>query len=283
MPQNKRHFLVVAAASRGARFFIKKALQEGHDVTAICRAESESAALVRINGLLRETKLTMNPLCDSAAKKRSQMGILKATNQSILSEETYVTLLHNDISIDAVCCFVGVTKFADMLNKQNKLYSQTITAIIRGMQKSRLVEFYYHGSSGTEGVPGNSFAKLPDNYKLKWLLNIFNNMPIVKDYRESEGLLAEAGDQGMQFVIFRPAFLTNAPAKRLYRYCFDNTGFDDQMLPLMHSTMDISREDVAEEILRVASLTNTERQDYYGHGVYLVNMKASFFKKNKTI
>lgn len=56
-------------------------------------------------------------------------------------------------------------------------------------------------------VTGNSFAKLPDNYKLKWLLNIFNNMLIVKDYRESECLLAEASDKGMQFVIFRPAFL----------------------------------------------------------------------------
>jgi hypothetical protein len=30
--------------------------------------------------------------------------------------------------------------------------------------------------------------------------------------------------------------------------------------------MDISREDVAEEILRVASRTNSERHDYFGHG-----------------
>ncbi|MDP6968216.1 MAG: NAD(P)H-binding protein, partial [Gammaproteobacteria bacterium] len=278
MSLNKKHFLVVAAASRGARLFIKKALQEGHDVTAICRAESESAALVRMTALLHKTTLTANPLCDSPAKEPLKLGILRATNRSILSEETYITLLQNDLSIDAVCCFVGITKLADMLNKQNKLYSQTITAIIRGMQKSRLVEFYYHGSSGTEGVPGNSFAKLPDNYRLKWLLNMFNNMPMVKDYRESERLLAEAGDHGMQFVIFRPAFLTNGPAKRLYRYCFDTTGFDNQMLPLKHSTMDISREDVAEEILRVASLPDTERRDWFGHGVYLANMKASFFK-----
>ncbi|MDP6190493.1 MAG: NAD(P)H-binding protein [Gammaproteobacteria bacterium] len=277
MSLNKKHFLVVAGASRGARLFIKKALQEGHDVTAICRAESESAALVRMNTLLLETTLTANPLCNSLAKEPMQLGILRATNRSILSAETYITLLQNDLSINAVCCFVGVTKLADMLNKQNKLYSQTIKAIIRGMQNSRLVEFYYHGSSGTEGVPGHSFAKLPDNYRLKWLLNMINYMPIVKDYRESEGLLAEAADNGMQFVIFRPAFLTKGPAKRRYHYCFDTTGFDNQMLPLKHSTMDISREDVAEAILRVALMPATERQHWFGHGVYLANMKASFY------
>ena len=277
MSLNKKHFLVIAAASRGARFFIKKALQEGHDVTAICRAESESAALMRMNRLLHETTLTENPLDNSSIKGPIQSGILRATNRSILSEKTYMTLLQNDLSIDAVCCFVGLTNLVDILNKQKKLYSQTIKAVIRGMQNSRFVEFYYHGSSGTEGVPGNSFAKLPDNYRFKWLLNIFNNMPMVKDYRESEGLLAEAGDHGMQFVIFRPAFLTEGPAKRLYGYCFDNTELDNQILPLKHSTMVISREDVAEEILRVALMPDTERKKWFGHGVYLANMKASFY------
>lgn len=277
MSLNKKHFLVVAAASRGARLFIKKALQEGHDVTAICRAESESAALVRMNRLLHETTLIANPVCNSQIKEPMQSGILTATNRSILSEQTYVTLLQNDISINAVCCFVGLTRLTDMLDKQNKLYSQTIKAVISGMQSSRLVEFYYHGSSGTEGVPGKSFAKIPDNFKPKWLLNIFNNMPIVQDYRESERLLAEAADYGMRFIIFRPAFLTSGPAKRRYRYCFDTTECDNPMLPLRHSTMAISREDVAEEILRVALLPDSDRQKWFGHGVYLANMKASFY------
>ena len=37
--QNKRHFLVIAAAARGARFFIKKALEQGHNVTGLCIAD----------------------------------------------------------------------------------------------------------------------------------------------------------------------------------------------------------------------------------------------------
>ena len=32
-PNQKRHFLVVAAASRGARFFIKKALRQGPEAS----------------------------------------------------------------------------------------------------------------------------------------------------------------------------------------------------------------------------------------------------------
>ena len=35
-----KHFLVIAASSRGARLFIEKALTNGHNVTAICRAKA---------------------------------------------------------------------------------------------------------------------------------------------------------------------------------------------------------------------------------------------------
>ena len=56
--QKKRHFLVIAAAARGARFFIKNALKQGHDVTGLCRADSDKAALERINSLLQKTELT---------------------------------------------------------------------------------------------------------------------------------------------------------------------------------------------------------------------------------
>lgn len=35
----------------------------------------------------------------------------------------------------------------------------------------------------------------------------------------------------------------------------------------------ISREDVAEEILRVSLLTDSDRSRWYGHGIYLVDKK----------
>ena len=53
----RQHFLVIAAASRGARFFIKKALQQGHSVTALCRAADDHAALKRMEALLADTQL----------------------------------------------------------------------------------------------------------------------------------------------------------------------------------------------------------------------------------
>ena len=51
----KHHFLVVAAAARGARFFIKKALRQGHDVTALCRAADDQAAHERMTRLLQSS------------------------------------------------------------------------------------------------------------------------------------------------------------------------------------------------------------------------------------
>jgi hypothetical protein len=77
----------------------------------------------------------------------------------------------------------------------------------------------------------------------------------------------------MKFVIFRPAWLTNDPAKRSYGYCFNTTGLDNETLPLRKAKTTISREDVAEEILRVSTLPKQERAEWFGHGVYLVDMK----------
>ena len=71
-------------------------------------------------------------------------------------------------------------------------------------------------------------------------------MPAVKNYLESESILAQAIAEGLLFVIFRPAFLTNGPAKRKYGYSFDTTGMDKEELPLRNTTMSISREDVSE-------------------------------------
>ena len=68
----KRHFLVVAASSRGARFFVKKALQQGHAVTAICRAEDEAAALARMAGLLVEATLTEGGVAPSETPSQAK-------------------------------------------------------------------------------------------------------------------------------------------------------------------------------------------------------------------
>lgn len=266
----KRHFLVVAAASRGARLFIKKALQQGHDVTALCRARDNRAALERITKLVQDSKLTPDNTPISYLQ-----GELRAFNLSILEPITYTTLLKDDVSIDAVCCFVGVTKMKDMFNKDHRLYTRTVNAIVEGMRQSRWVEFFYHGSSGSEGPPGQNIPQLPENYVAKWLLAPFLRMPAVKDYLDSEGVLARSVDEGMCFVIFRPAFLTNGRAKRKYGYSFDTTGLNKEELPLKNTTMSISREDVAEEMLRVATLSKQERAQWYGHGVYLAD-----FKKN---
>jgi len=53
----------------------------------------------------------------------------------------------------------------------------------------------------------------------------------------------------------------------------DTTAMDHEALPLQDTKTTIGREDVAEEILRVATLPNDERIHWHGHGVYLVDMK----------
>ncbi|MDC0255865.1 hypothetical protein OAK75_13270 [Bacteriovoracales bacterium] len=44
-------------------------------------------------------------------------------------------------------------------------------------------------------------------------------------------------------------------------------------LPLCNTKITISREDVAEEILRVETLSDKVRVQWHGHGVYLVDFK----------
>ena len=261
-----QHFLVIAAASRGARFFIKKALQQGHSVTALCRETDDSAALKRIEELVAQTPLTAGGL-PSVAKP----GTLRASSKDILDAETYRLLLNGDPSITRICCFVGVTSVRQMMRRDHKLYTRTITALIDGMRQSRWVEFYYHGSSGVEGLPGQSKPQLPENFRPRWLMNLGLKIPAAQDCFDSESLLADAATSGMKFAVFRPAWLTTAPAKRSYGYCFDTTSMDNEMLPLTHAKTSISREDVAEEILRVAILPDAERTRWFGHGIYLVD------------
>ena len=264
----KSHFLLVAASSRGARFFVKKALLQGHSVTALCRAADPAAALARMEDLLAGTTLT-----EGGLKPAETPGKLTASNSNIFKAETFKKLLTEDPSINALCCFVGISDWKQMFKRENKLYTNTVSAIVEGMRQSRWVETYYHGSSGSEGIPGQHRAELPANYQPRCLLNLFFKLPVLVDYMASESLLADAKVNGCQFVIFRPAFLTTKPAKRAYGRSQDTTGMDKPELPLRQTTMEISREDVAEEILRMATLPPGERVDWHGHGVYLADMK----------
>jgi hypothetical protein len=270
MNNQKRHFLVIAAASRGARIFIKNALMQGHDVTAMCRAQNNQDALNRMNKILEATKLTESNI--SPAKNK---GVLRATNISILCADSYKNILKKDASIEAICCFVGVTKLKDMLNSNYSIYTDTITAVIDGMKQSRWVETFYHSSVGTEGIPGGSLTAWPANYNV-----IANLLPIIfpvyKNVTKSENILAQAATEGLEFVIFRPAALKDTPAKKHYGYSFNITGLTKADLPLKHAKISISREDVADEILRVATLPEQERKEWHNHGVYLVDMKDNY-------
>jgi nucleoside-diphosphate-sugar epimerase len=265
---SKNHFLVVAAASRGARFFVKKALRQGHDVTALCRAKDDEAALARMKKLLGETHLAKGGMEAAAVP-----GVLYASNGNIVLAETYRSVLSRVASINRVCCFVGVTTLRQMMSRTHLIYTKTIQAIVDGMQQSRWVEFYYHGSSGTEGVPGQSTPQMPGNFKLQWLLSLGLKIPAAQNCFDSENILAKNKSQGLKFVVFRPAWLTTAPAQRSYGFCFDTTGIDNEELSLRNAKTTISREDVAEEILRVAILPEEERKRWYGHGIYLVDLK----------
>ena len=267
-PEPRQHFLVIAAAARGARFFIKKALQRGHSVTALCRAAEAPTALERMEGLLGDT-----PLAAGGRSPAAVPGTLRAIDQSILAPETYASLLNADPSISRICCFVGVRGLRQMMSREAKLYTQTIGALVEGMRASRWVEIYYHGSSGVEGLPGQAKPQLPENFRPQWLMNLGLKIPAAQDCFDSEALLARAAPLGLNFVIFRPAWLTTAPAKRSYGYCFDTTAMDNELLPLRDAKTTISREDVAEEILRVATLPEQERIQWFGHGVYLVDLK----------
>lgn len=268
--QNKRHFLVIAAAARGARFFIKKALEQGHNVTGLCRADSDTGALSRLEKLLKETELTPKD-----GQSIVVVGKLKAKNSNILDAQTYKTILDENPTIDAIVCFVGApTTLKGQYSRKLQLYTKTYSAMTDGMKISRWVETFVHGSSGSEGIPGqHKYLKLPANYKLKWLLEKIGKTPAAKNYFESEHILANAKEDGLKFILFRPAFLTSGIAKRNIGFCFDSTELNNKELPLEKTKMSISREDVAEEILRVATLPEIERKKYHGHGIYLVDMK----------
>ena len=191
-------------------------------MTALCLAVDDTGALARMQALLDKTPLTHGGLPSA-----DTLGTIQAFVRNILDPETYQMVLNQDSSIDRVCCFVGTTSLGQMLRRDIGLYSQTIQALITGMIYSRWVEFYYHGSSGTKGIPGKNKPRLPDNFVPQWLLNLGLEIPAAQDCFKSEGLLAEASGSGMNFIVFRPARLTNGAAGRSCGYCIDTTGWDN--------------------------------------------------------
>ena len=175
-PTPRHHFLVIAAASRGARFFVKEALQQNHSVTALCRAMDNAGAPVRMQALLDKT-----PLTHGAFPSADILGTIQAFDRNILDPETHQMVFSQDSSIDRVCCFVGTTSLGQMLKRDIRLYSQTIQALITGMINSRWVEFYYRASSGTDGIPGKNKPRLPENFCPHWLLNLGLKIPAAQD------------------------------------------------------------------------------------------------------
>lgn len=264
----KRHFLVIGGTSRVARFFIKKALYEGHDVSALCRAESDASALERIQNNFLTTSLT--PQHHKMEQTKPVMGELKAYAYDMHDPENYKKILLNNPSIDAVVSFIGPSE-KTLFNFKINLYTSMIQALIKGMGQSRQVEFHYHSSVGNEGVPGHSKTKLPAHYS--FFINMVFSLiyPIFKNLTKSENYLAKYGK--MNFVIYRPDALTDAKAKRNFLSTFDHAQYGKNDFDMDKASKFISREDVAEEILRIATLPQDKRNVYFGHGVYLVDRK----------
>jgi hypothetical protein len=96
---------------------VKKALQQGHSVTALCRAVDDAGALALMQALLDKITLTHGGLpSDDTA------GIIEAFDRNILDSETYQMLINQDTPIGRVCCFVGVTSLGKILRRDIRLY-----------------------------------------------------------------------------------------------------------------------------------------------------------------
>ena len=109
----ERHFLVIASASRGARFFVKKAIREG---IASLHSVARETMRPRWSAWKRFSLKPGSPQADFVP------GKLEARALNILEPQTYRDLLNNEPSIDSVCCFVGVVGVRRMMS-QSELYT----------------------------------------------------------------------------------------------------------------------------------------------------------------
>ena len=259
----KRHFLIVAAASRGARLFVNKALAQGHNVTALCRAGDHDTALQRMESLLANSDLT-----EGGAPRSTEAGQLKAHDCDILKPGTYRLLLDQDPSIDSIACFVGPSKITEMINPFNSTYTDTITAILQGMQKSRGVEVLYHSSVGVGGAPNAAYNYWPANFPaLSSLVHII--LPVFQNLKDSERLFESAEFQHRDYIVFRPSTLKDTPAIGGTISLSNLSRETPHKAELSAAETIISREDVADEMLRIALLPKDVRCTLYGKSLYL--------------
>lgn len=263
----KRHFLVVAATSRCARLFIKKALLGGHDVTALCRAPDDESALTRMRKVLDETEIAdpPHPLSD-------RPGTLKASNRNILEASTYADLLSADEAIDSLCCFVGTTSSRQAMSPFTRLYTDTIRAILDGMTASRAVEVLYHSSVGAGGEPANAYVYWPDNYpSMSWAIAWV--APVFRNVARSERLFEKQEKPHADYIVFRPGSLKDHSAEGNYEVLVDLSKKRPFKTELSHMKISIGREDVANEMLRVATLPAEERKALYRSSLYIADRK----------
>ncbi|MEL6728677.1 MAG: hypothetical protein AAFP81_13475 [Pseudomonadota bacterium] len=264
---SKRHFLVVAATSRCARLFIKKALLSGHDVTALCRAADDESALTRMHKVLGETEISDPPRPPS-----EDPGTLKASNRNILEASTYAHLLAADDTIDSLCCFVGTTSSRQAMSPFTRLYTDTIRAILDGMAESRAVEVLYHSSVGAGGTPANAYIYWPDNYpRMSWAIAWV--APVFRNVARSERLFEKHDKPHTEYITFRPGSLKDHGAESNYEVLVDLSKKRPFKAELSEMKISIGREDVANEMLRVATLALDDRKALYGRSLYLADRK----------
>ncbi|MEO1188555.1 MAG: hypothetical protein AAFW60_05735 [Pseudomonadota bacterium] len=256
---------MVAATSRVARLFIKKALGAGHDVTALCRADSEAGALTRMEAVLQETVAEVRPEFSSSVP-----GVLTASNKDIFSAQTYMELLSAQADIDAICCFVGVTKTSQMINPFERTYTKTINAILEGIKQSRPVEVLYHSSVGTGGAPANAKVYWPANYPNSAAITPIM-FPIFRNVTASERLFARSDTLHNEYIVFRPGGLRDDAAKGDYTSLENLSKASPYIESLKKMSTTINREDVADEILRVSMLSPAERASMYQKSYYLAD------------
>ena len=126
------HFLVIAAASPGAWFFLNEALQPGHSVTALCTFSVPCRCSCAVQALLDKATLTIGniPSGDTPC-------VIQAFDRNILDPETFQMLLYQANFIDRVCFYIKASCLCQMLRRDIRLYSQIIQALITGMRDSR--------------------------------------------------------------------------------------------------------------------------------------------------
>ncbi|MEM9841128.1 MAG: hypothetical protein AAF767_00710, partial [Pseudomonadota bacterium] len=200
------------------------------------------------------------------------VGTLKASNRNILEASTYADLLVADATIDGLCCFVGTTSSRQAMSPFTRLYTDTIRAILDGMTESRAVEVLYHSSVGAGGAPANAYVYWPDNYpSISWAIAWV--APVFRNVARSERLFEQHETPHTDYITFRPGSLKDHSAESNYEVLVDLSKKRPFKAELSDMKTSIGREDVANEMLRVATLPAEDRKTLYGKSLYLADRK----------